>query len=191
MKILLFITFTLITFQALGQAPLFDPEHIVNKSPAPTVSADSIFQVKASSRAALQNGEGSWVVATAGGGEEPYDDFVGMLTDGVGTNPVLVIYDDFESYTIDTVYSDDTGLYWIQVLGYNYGLQDDLTWLSATNGVFNTPKIVSMSPVDNFGDPDNSYFAVEVYDAAGTHAEVEGYIYFEIRIYPSATTFPD
>lgn len=184
-KHLLFI-FTLIGFQALAQ--LSDPVNTVTSSPAPAVSSDSVFQVKASSRAALLQGEGSWVVA---GGSSSFDGLVGMLTDGVGTNPVLWVWDDFESYVIDTVYSDDTGIYMIKILGYNYGNQDDLTYLSATNGVASTPKFVTMTPLDNFGDSDNSFLMIEVYDETGVHAEIEGYIYFEMRIYPSVTTVPD
>lgn len=119
----------------------------------------------------------------------PYDNFVAIFTDGSGTSPVLFVLDDFENYTVDSVYSDDVGIYFMRINGYDYTTQDDFTWQSATNGTFVAPKFVSMSMLDNFGQP-SGFSMLEVFDSTGTYAEIDGYVYIEIRIYNTSTQFP-
>ncbi len=178
MKPTLLLAFFLCALQAWGQ---FETPNRITPGTPP--ARDSIFGLQAASRSEIATGQANWTAISEGGAAEDFDDFVGLLSDGVGTNPVLFIFDNFENYTIDTVWNDDTGVYIIQVGGYDYGLQDDFTWVDATPGIGVARFIYQFGPVDNFGE-DDDLFMLNIYDENGTQGEMEGYYYIEIRIYP-------
>lgn len=171
----------LFSLQLYGQ---FEQQHKVTpNAPAPR---DSVFGLHAASRADIATGQAQWGAIEAGGAAEAFDDFVAILSDGVGTNPVFFIFDNFEGYTMDTLYESDTGVFIFEVGGYDYGLQDDFTWVSATCGGGVANMLHRFGPIDNFGGTDG--FMLEVFDDAGAPAEIEGYYYIEVRIY---TTLDD
>lgn len=169
----------LFSLQLYGQFE--QPHKVTPNTPAPR---DSIFGLHAASRSDIATGQAQWGAIEAGGAAEAFDDFVAILSDGVGTDPVLFVFDAFEGYTIDSVYSDETGTYYLRVGGYDYGLQDDLTWVGATPGISVAPMLHQFGPMDNFGE-DDDLFRLTIYDENGTLGEMQGYYYIEIRIYPT------
>lgn len=168
----------------LGQNSAFDQVNKVQDIPPATAPADSVFQIKAPSRAAIANGQGEWVVASGSGSGVVYDDWVGAITQTGTDIPVAVTYDNWDNEVSMILDRRDPGVYSIQINGFNYAT-DKLVAFATSTSV--TPGItINIAPTDVFEDPNDALF-ISIFDVDGAQTELSdagSLFYLEIRIYP-------
>ncbi len=137
----------------------------------PPLEYDSTFNFRAPSRAAIEQGQGEWVPASAGGGTNYFESYVALVSYNGSINQTE--FQDMDSANVEFD-REDEGLYSFSAEGF--GLHN--TWVSVTPQ--NEAQDYHVIEIDNGGLMEIWVYCFD--GATGAAEETQGF-YIEIRKY--------